>query len=219
MTIPKFALGIWLRQNVYMTAETYRTVTARLRHEGDKIKGSRFITTVSPVTSVEEIPPLIKLLRAEFSAANHHCYAYRLGPGVDNFRYADDGEPSGSAGRPILRQIDGHGLTNVVVIVTRIFGGTKLGVGGLIRAYGCAAGEAIDLAEIRVVIPTRILRITIPYDLSGIMDGILRAEGIEPAESNYDEQIHLTLAIPEDRANVFIEQLRERTAGRAVIET
>lgn len=113
-----------------------------------KDKGSRFIARAYPVQSVEEIREILSDLRKEYHDARHHCYAYRLGPGDTVYRVNDDGEPSNSAGKPILGQIQSHNLTNILIVVIRYFGGVLLGVGGLIHAYRTAAKESIDQATI-----------------------------------------------------------------------
>ena len=120
-----------------------QVVVASLRHEGDPIKGSRFIVDVSPAGDEDEARQVLTQVRADFPDASHHCWAWRIAdPAID--RVNDDGEPSGSAGRPILAQLTGRDPVDTAVIVTRYFGGTKLGVGGLVRAYGGAAGAALD---------------------------------------------------------------------------
>ena len=101
-----------------------------------KVKGSRFIAEATDVRDEEMTMAFVADVRGREPGATHHCWAYRLGTGGDAFRYNDDGEPSGTAGPPILRQIDALGLTNTLVVVTRYYGGTKLGTGGLLRAYG-----------------------------------------------------------------------------------
>jgi putative IMPACT (imprinted ancient) family translation regulator len=107
-----------------------RCVTAESRHELDKIKGSRFIATVCPSHAPAEAATRLDGLRREFPGATHHCWAYRFGRLGDVCRAHDDGEPSGTAGRPILQQLEVRGLTDTFVVVTRFFGGTKLGAGG-----------------------------------------------------------------------------------------
>ena len=201
-----------------MSSGSYRTVSATLRHEGEKVKGSRFIATVAPLVSTDEITGIVERLRNDYPAANHHCWAYRRGTGRDDFRYSDDGEPSGSAGRPILQQIDGHGVTDTLVVVTRIFGGTKLGVGGLVRAYGAAAGEVLDRVEIREVIPVRRIRLRFAYEQTGAVSGLLVAAGLEPSGSDYGESVTLELEVPEEQVEGFLADLGERTAGRVTVE-
>ena len=111
-----------------------------------KDNGSRFIATAYPVETEEEVKDIVGTLKKKYHDARHHCYAYRLGHLGDRFRANDDGEPSSSAGRPILGQIDSRGLSDVLVVVVRYFGGIKLGIPGLIRAYKTSAAEALDNA-------------------------------------------------------------------------
>ncbi len=111
-------------------------------------KGSKFIALAYPVASVDEIKDLLMQIRKKYYDARHVCYAYMLGPDRSEFRSSDDGEPSGTAGRPILGQINSHQLTNVLVVVVRYFGGILLGTGGLITAYKEAAANALDHATI-----------------------------------------------------------------------
>jgi len=109
-------------------------------------KGSRFLAFAYPAKDEEEIGSLVESLKKEYHDARHHCYAWRLGPSMDRYRINDDGEPSGSAGNPIFGQIRSRGLTQVLVVVVRYFGGTLLGVSGLIKAYRSAASDALDHA-------------------------------------------------------------------------
>lgn len=123
------------------------TVSARVRHEGEPTKGSRFIATVMPVADESSAKRALAAVQAEMPDAGHHCWAWRIAsPSIE--RASDDGEPGGSAGRPILSQLTGRDLVDTAVIVSRYWGGTKLGVGGLVRAYGGAAGDALDLARV-----------------------------------------------------------------------
>lgn len=126
---------------------TYQTIAAPAEAEF-KDKGSRFIAFAYPVRTTEEIKAHVEALREAHHKARHWCYAYRLGTDGNQFRANDDGEPSGSAGRPILGQIDSAGLTDVLIVVVRYFGGTLLGVPGLIHAYKTAAAEALQVAEV-----------------------------------------------------------------------
>ncbi len=113
-----------------------------------KDKGSRFISYAYPVETESEIKEIVASLKKEYHDARHYCYAYRLGYRREQFRVNDDGEPSGSAGRPILGQIDSKELSDILVVVVRYFGGIKLGIPGLIRAYKTATADAIDNATI-----------------------------------------------------------------------
>lgn len=194
---------------------SYTTVARRLRHEPDKIKGSRFIADVAPVGSRAEAEALVAAVRAEFPSANHVCYAWRLDPEGRDTRAFDDGEPTGSAGPPILRQLEGHGVTGVVATVTRFFGGTKLGVGGLMRAYGGTAGEAIDLGELTVVRVQRRATIEYPYEVSGPVEGLFASHEVQVESSDYGAAVTASLRMPLERFHDFQSELGERTAGRA----
>ena len=118
-----------------------------------KIKGSRFLAEAIPVSSVEEADAALLAIKKRDYDATHHCSAYRIGSDGNTFRYNDDGEPNSSAGLPIYRQIEGRNLTNALVVVIRYYGGTKLGTGGLVRAYGEAASLALDAATVKEIIP------------------------------------------------------------------
>ena len=125
--------------------DSYRSIPASA--EGlFKDNGSRFISFAFPVETEEEVKDIVADLKKKYHDARHHCYAYRLGYLGDKFRANDDGEPSSSAGRPILGQIDSRGLSDVLVVVVRYFGGIKLGIPGLIRAYKTSTAEALDKA-------------------------------------------------------------------------
>lgn len=126
---------------------TYQTIVSPVDAEF-KDKGSRFIAFAYPVQTAEAVKKHVEALREAHHKARHWCYAYRLGTDGNQFRANDDGEPSGSAGRPILGQIDSAGLTDVLIVVVRYFGGTLLGVPGLIHAYKTAAAEALKVAEV-----------------------------------------------------------------------
>lgn len=198
-------------------SDSFQTVGAPLEHEPDKVKGSRHIANVFPVTSHQEIDSCIKSVRARMPDANHHAYAWRLGRGDNDFRYSDDGEPSGSAGRPILKHIDGRDVTDVLVVVTRYFGGTKLGTGGLVRAYGGAAQEALDLADVVEVIPQATFQIQHAYEDSGAIASILTAYDLQASQSNYGAQVEIEILVPQVQADDFERDLRDATAARARI--
>ncbi len=127
--------------------DTYKSIAAP--SEGlFKDQGSRFIALAYPVESEEEVKSLLEKARKEYHDARHHCVAYRIGLKGEVWRASDDGEPAGSAGRPILGQIDSAGLSDIAVIVVRYFGGIKLGISGLIRAYKSSTADALEKAQI-----------------------------------------------------------------------
>lgn len=185
---------------------------APIRVEPAPIKGSRFYGLLTPVRSEEDTKAQLALVREDLPGATHYCWAYVL---EDGRAYAnDDGEPTNSAGPPILRHIQGSGLVNVHIVVVRYFGGTKLGVGGLIRAYGDVAALALAEAEV-VEIPTR-TRVVIRHDhnLTGIVEGVLRGYDIETTAIDWGADVCRELAIVDESYTAFIHDLSERTAGR-----
>ncbi len=130
-----------------MQDDTYKTI--RTFSEGlYKEKGSKFLSFAHPIESVSEVKPILEQYRKTYYDARHVCFAYALGPDASETRSNDDGEPSGTAGRPILGQIQSFGLTNVLVVVIRYFGGILLGTGGLVVAYKASAADALQAAEI-----------------------------------------------------------------------
>ncbi|MFZ4522905.1 MAG: IMPACT family protein [Bacteroidales bacterium] len=142
-------------------------------------KASKFIAVALPVVSEEEVKASLEELRKTYHDANHHCYAYRLGIDGQVFRVNDDGEPSGSAGKPIYGQILSTGLSDILVVVVRYFGGTKLGIPGLIHAYKTAAREALDQAVIVEKTIRTELRVTFDYPVMNEIMRILKEEGVK----------------------------------------
>ena len=143
--------------------DTYKSISER--SEGlFKDNGSRFIALAYPVETESEVKEIVSALRKEYHDARHHCYAYRLGLGGEPWRTSDDGEPSGSAGRPILGQIDSAGLSDILVVVVRYFGGIKLGIPGLIRAYRTSTADALSAASVVEKIAGTWYRIEFSYE-------------------------------------------------------
>lgn len=198
--------------------DSYRTLGAHLEHEPDKTKGSRHIANLFPVTNQQEIDDALRSVRERMPDANHHAFAWRLGRGENDFRYSDDGEPSGSAGRPMLQQLDGQELTDVLAVVTRYFGGTKLGTGGLVRAYGGAVRDALALAEIVEVVPHATVRVAHAYEDSGALAAVWNQFDLQPTSSDYGAEVTVELSIPQDRAGALVRAIRDATAARANVE-
>lgn len=190
----------------------YRTVPSRSSFQPEPTKGSRFVATVSPAATEAEALAFVAAIEAEAPDATHHCWAFRLVSG--RARSSDAGEPGGSAGRPILAQIEGHDLSDVVVVVSRWFGGTKLGVGGLIRAYGGAAGMALDRAEVVEEDERAPLEVEHAYDDTSAVQAVLAAEGLEVTDSAFTDRVRLTLSVPVDALERVRTLLRDRTSGR-----
>ena len=201
---------------ITMMDDTYTTIQRRGTAEV-KVQGSRFVALAVSGGTREEIDPLLESVRKEYFDATHHCYAYRLGTGKEAYRMHDDGEPAGTGGRPILTAIDREGLTDVVVVVTRYFGGTKLGVGGLARAYGEAATQALRDAgrETRYLVVQ--LDLTFSHDLtSAVMHCISRLQA-RILETAYDEQVHMRVEIRQSMAGELQDRLVEQTGGKAMV--
>jgi len=157
-------------------SDTYKTIAAESKGLF-KDRGSRFIAIARPVSSQEEIKTVLEDLRKEYHDARHHCYAWMLTPDRQAWRVNDDGEPSGTAGRPIMGQINSRELTNIVVVVIRYFGGTLLGVSGLINAYRSAAEDALANARIIEKHVTESWLVTFPYTSMNDVMKVLKDEG------------------------------------------
>lgn len=191
-----------------------RTIGRSLRHEIPKIRGSRFLATVQATASPEEVAACLDTVRQRFSDATHNCFAWRLGPGKDHMRYSDDGEPNGTAGRPILQEIDGRRLTDVAVVVTRYYGGTKLGTGGLVRAYGEAAAAALELAGVEERPIVQRLHLAYGYEETGAIKGVFSTYGLAAEEAEYGARIKMSVAVPVEQVDEVHQALVDTTKGR-----
>lgn len=167
-----------------MDSDTYKTINSPA--EGlYKEKGSRFIAIAIPVSDQEAIKPIIDKIRKEHHEARHHCYAYMIGHERTIWRVNDDGEPSGTGGRPILGQINSHGLTNLIIVVSRYFGGTLLGVSGLINAYRSAAASALLNASQVERTLQEYYEITYPYISMNDVMRLLKDESIDQFQQSF----------------------------------
>jgi uncharacterized YigZ family protein len=165
--------------------DTYRTIARPAKGEF-KDRGSKFLAFAYPITSDSEIKAIVAQLKAEHTKANHHCWAMRLSPDRSIFRVNDDGEPSGTAGRPILNILLSHNLTNVLVVVVRYFGGTLLGVPGLINAYKTAAEEAVKTAVVVERVVTDVYSLRFDYALMNDVMRVVKAEGLDVLQQQMD---------------------------------
>lgn len=197
-----------------MSDDTYKTIAEK--SEGIyKEKGSKFIAYAYPVSSEEEIKEHIAKLKKEYYDARHHCYAYMLGADKKNFRANDDGEPSSTAGKPILGQILSNDLTNIIIVVIRYFGGTKLGVSGLIHAYKTAAAETIENAEILDKTVNDIYEIHFDYLVMNDIMKIIKDDQPEQLGQDFNLTCKITLSIRQSEVDRIIEKFKKITSVKA----
>ncbi|TAH21441.1 MAG: YigZ family protein [Cytophagales bacterium] len=163
-----------------------------------KEKGSKFIAFAYPVENEQEIRDRLELVRKKYYDASHHCYAYMLGKDKKDFRANDDGEPSGTAGLPILGQLKSKNITNVLVVVVRYFGGTKLGASGLVSAYKTAAAEALAQATIVEKILVQSITFYFEYLQMNEVMKLIKEYGLKILSQHFDNQCQITLQIRED---------------------
>ncbi|WP_116125250.1 IMPACT family protein [Lewinella sp. IMCC34183] len=176
-------------------------------------RGSKFVAALYPVLSEEEALAAVDAERLAHPKCNHHCYAYRLGIGDDRWRANDDGEPSGTAGKPILGQIDKAGLSDVVIVVSRYYGGTKLGTSGLINAYREAARQALDSVATADRVLTARVYLSFGYALMSPVMGALSQLGLEMANQDFAETAHVTLELPRSTVAPTVRELQAAIAG------
>lgn len=187
--------------------DSYKSISAP--SEGlFKDNGSRFIALAYPVETEAQVKDIVASLRKEYHDARHHCYAYRLGYKADVFRSSDDGEPSGSAGRPILGQIDSAGLSDILVVVVRYFGGIKLGIPGLIRAYKTSTADAISNATIVTKIATQRFLAEFDYLSMNPVMKVLKDLGLQPQNQNFGENCSMEVAVRLSSLQIFMEKLQ-----------
>ena len=194
--------------------DEYTTLASRAEAELT-VRGSRFLALAVPVQDLAECEAELGARRKLRHDATHHCYAYRLGPGGGAWRANDDGEPAGTAGKPILAVIDGAGLSDVLVVVTRYFGGTKLGVGGLARAYRDAAAGAVQRGGRAAKLLSVILDVEVTHDRVGPVMRAVAGAGGTLLSSRYDAEVLLSVRIRRSRLDGLRASLLEATSGRA----
>ena len=183
-----------------------------------KEKGSSFHAVLEPASSVDHVKSILLTLKEQFPDASHICYAYRIKKGKSLDEYSSDsGEPNGSAGIPILNVLKRNQIVNAVIFVIRYFGGTKLGVTGLIHAYGTAAQDAIKNAESRPWLEKKRLSVTYPYKLEGVMKSILQKNQAVVIHEDFGENIAIQLEIDVESTDEFIESVKELSSGSAQI--
>lgn len=186
--------------------DTYRTVQTQT--EGlYKDKGSKFLVFVYPITVEEDIKPIVAKLKAEHPKANHHCWAIRLTPDRSVFKLNDDGEPSGTAGRPILNTLLSRDLTNILVVVVRYFGGTLLGVPGLINAYKQATEDALNQATVIEKTVNDIYTIKFNYLKMNDIMRLVKEENLDVLHQQFDNYCTLQLSIRKMQVNAVLAKL------------
>ncbi len=184
-----------------------------------KEKNSKFISLLFPVSSTVEADTILKALKKQYFDSTHICFAYRIGQGFDKyFRYSDDGEPSGTAGIPILNEIKGASLFNILIAVVRYFGGTKLGTGGLMRAYSKASKEVLKTSHFLTVRKKRNVKFVISYKLMGEVMKMIDLYSVTIINREFkDNSLEVIMDIPEHLFNNAREYLMSISNGKLVI--
>jgi uncharacterized YigZ family protein len=197
-----------------LTIDQYKTITAP--SEGYyKAKGSKFTGFAIPIFSEEEFKEHLARIKKEHPHSGHYCYGFRIGADNKLYRYSDDGEPSSTAGKPIFGQIQSYDLTNIMIVVIRYFGGTKLGVGGLITAYRAAAKEALENAKIVNRTVDNIYRLKFGYDIMSDVMNFIKKNDLKVTSQILEESGTIQFRVRQSEAENLIEQL-EKVEGLKV---
>lgn len=191
-----------------MFEDVYLSIDSR--SEGQyKAKGSKFIAIAFPVKTEAEVKAKLQEVRKSYHDARHHCYAYRLGFDKSAYRFNDDGEPSGTAGRPIFGQIQSKDLTNILIIVVRYFGGTKLGVSGLITAYKTAAHEALEESNIRSHTVNDVYEVSFEYPLMNEVMRIVKDEQLIVTNQDFQISCKLSFKVRKKESNRLYDKFKK----------
>lgn len=194
------------QKNLYIITEV---ATAEL-----DVKKSLFLATAKPILSINEVKPFIRGLRKQHHKARHVVWAYLVGDNQETPGMSDDGEPSGTAGRPILSMLEKEGYTNLLLSVVRYFGGTKLGTGGLIRAYTEAAKLALARSPKIELIKKKTVSLVLPYDIHKTVNKLLEQHQAQLLDTRYDDQVHICYEIAETAAADCQLDLIDKTQNR-----
>lgn len=184
-----------------------------------EIKKSLFIGRLYPVSSEEEAAAILQEIRKTYKDATHHCFAMRIGIERIFEKSGDDGEPQGTAGHPMLHVLQAKELTNVLAIVTRYFGGIKLGAGGLTRAYSQTLAQAVEEGTIAHYVPYDQVQVTLPYTAIGAFENYSKDKEILVKDRTYAENIKITMLFPPEDRETHLTFLTDITAGKVEIET
>jgi len=198
-------------------SDAYRTVAGRGR-AAFEVRGSEFVGRVAPAAAVAEAESFVATIRSEFDDATHNVPAYRVRADPLRERASDDGEPTNSAGKPALNVLEREAVENVVAVVTRYYGGTDLGVGGLARAYSRAVKAALDDAGTVEKRPHERFTVTAAYDDSGTVRGILESSDAA-FEARYEADVTFSVRVPEPAATALRDRLRSATSDRVAISS
>ncbi|MGW0468595.1 YigZ family protein [Streptomyces sp. NPDC003027] len=197
--------------------EQYRTLAREGVHETE-INRSRFICALAPVATEQEAQDFVARVRKEHPTATHNCFAYVIGADASVQKASDDGEPGGTAGTPMLQMLMRREMRYVAAVVTRYYGGVKLGAGGLIRAYGGVVGEALDALGTLTRQRFRLATVTVDHQRAGRLENDLRATGRGVREVRYGEAVAIEIGLPDAEVEAFREWLAQVTAGAAALE-
>ena len=190
--------------------DSYKTIKEKIVSEGYYTeKRSKFLAFAHHVETVDEVKEIIKQYRKKYYDARHCCYAYVIGAEGETFRANDDGEPSSTAGKPILGQINSHDLTNILIVVIRYFGGVKLGTSGLIVAYRTAAADAIEKCEIETRQVEEIIRYQFTYPMMNDVMRIVKEMSPKILEQNFDNTCEIVLSIRKSEAENLSNRLKK----------
>ncbi|WP_405149649.1 YigZ family protein [Sphaerisporangium sp. NBC_01403] len=197
-------------------AEPYLTVSAFTEHEIE-VRRSRFICALMPVTEEGQAAGFVAARRKAHHAARHTCSAYVIGGDRRIQRADDDGEPSGTAGIPMLEVLNRRGLADTIAVVTRYFGGILLGAGGLARAYGGAVAETLDRAEILTMVPARVMTVRVGHAQAGRLENDLRASGHAVRDVSYGADVAVQVGVDVARVEEFTAWVAGAMAGQAAV--
>lgn len=197
--------------------EPYRTVARAGVHETE-VNRSRFLCALAPAATEQEAQEFVARIRKEHPTASHNCFAYVIGADASVQKASDDGEPGGTAGVPMLQMLMRREVRYAVAVVTRYYGGVKLGAGGLIRAYGGAVGEALDTLGTITRQRFRLATVTVDHQRSGKLENDLRATGRSVHDVRYAEAVTIEIGIPDADVEDFRVWLADATAGSATLE-
>lgn len=181
-------------------------------------KKSRFIASIFPVQSEDEAQENIARIRKEHYDARHNCFAYVIGDNNETERCSDDGEPSGTAGRPILDVLTGNGIHNAAAVVTRYFGGTLLGTGGLVRSYTAAVKDALEHCVLMEQCRGFRLHVAADYNDAGRLQHLFRTMELTELDTIYGTEVEMVLLVPSGRIGRVEDEITEKTAGRAALD-